>query len=63
MTDPTCPSCGVPYSEHLGLTGTCRLLREARDYIRTHCPLRRRRRGCPTDPETRCLECPGRRTT
>lgn len=20
---PTCPSCGVPYSDHLGLIGTC----------------------------------------
>ena len=23
VTDPTCPACGVPYHDHLGLNGTC----------------------------------------
>ena len=25
---PTCPSCGVPYADHLGLIGTCARVRE-----------------------------------
>ena len=29
MTDKqTCPACGVPFSEHLGLIGTCKKLRQ-----------------------------------
>ena len=33
MTDPICPACGVPYSDHLGLNGTCAELQRLRaDY-------------------------------
>lgn len=27
---PTCPSCDVPYTDHLGLNGTCAALRDVR---------------------------------
>lgn len=32
--DPQCKSCGVPYTEHLGLIGTCARLKEAEATIR-----------------------------
>jgi len=30
-----CPSCGVPWVDHLGMTGTCAKLREATRTLRT----------------------------
>lgn len=30
---PRCPSCGVPFAEHLGLVGTCQQLTELRKRI------------------------------
>lgn len=29
MTEPKCESCGVPWTEHLGIMGTCKRLRES----------------------------------
>lgn len=34
MSKTSCPSCGVPYTDHIGLNGTCALLREARSLLR-----------------------------
>jgi uncharacterized protein (UPF0147 family) len=41
MNSAKCPSCGVDYTDHAGLTGTCRELRKAlarieymREYVR-----------------------------
>ena len=28
--EPTCPSCGTPFTEHLGLIPTCQALQELR---------------------------------
>lgn len=28
MSDPSCPSCGTPYADHLGLIGTCARVQE-----------------------------------
>jgi hypothetical protein len=30
VTDPTCPACGVPYHDHLGLHGTCEELQRVK---------------------------------
>ena len=30
MTCYRCPACGVPYTDHLGLTGTCEALQRER---------------------------------
>ena len=32
--NPKCVSCGVPWSDHLGMTGTCAKLEKARDTLR-----------------------------
>lgn len=29
-----CPSCGVPWKDHLGMTGTCAKLQKARETMR-----------------------------
>jgi len=33
-TFSTCPSCGVPWVDHLGLVGTCAKLQEAMEALR-----------------------------
>ena len=35
FVEPSCPSCGVPYVDHLGLVGTCAKLRKAVAVLRT----------------------------
>lgn len=35
VVEPSCPSCKVPYTEHLGLIGTCAKLRKAVAILRT----------------------------
>lgn len=33
MSEPTCPCCGVPFTEHDGLTSVCRKYRELQEEI------------------------------
>lgn len=35
IVEPSCPSCKVPYTEHLGLIGTCVKLKKAVAVLRT----------------------------
>lgn len=35
LNPPKCESCGVPWTDHLGMIGTCRQLQEARAEIAT----------------------------
>ena len=34
LEKPKCPSCGVPYMDHLGLTGTCAKLKSSEKAVR-----------------------------
>ena len=34
VVEPSCPSCGVPYVDHLGLVGTCANLLKAKEQAR-----------------------------
>ncbi len=54
--DPKCPSCGVPYTDHLGLEGTCRIknvMRYENEYLREIKKAARKLCDCnnSTDPD------------
>jgi transposase-like protein len=34
MGSPRCPSCRKPFHEHLGLTGTCAALKDAKKQVK-----------------------------
>ena len=36
MNEPTCPSCGIPYDKHLGLTSLCKQRMANIDYAIAH---------------------------
>jgi hypothetical protein len=52
-----CPACGVPWTDHLGIAGTCRKLEEARGALKVICTWASFRGGeclTPQDTEKLC---------